>query len=75
MARGALSVGAAAYNRGSRAIRAAIDRERDTPAPCGGRYGNTPGKLAARCGRCGRLDYEANEGDRCTRMVIFRDFR
>lgn len=36
---------------------------------CNGRFRNGPGKLYARCDRCGHVDWEANEGDRCTREV------
>lgn len=32
---------------------------------CPGKMANTSGKRAARCALCGRLDYEANEGDVC----------
>lgn len=32
---------------------------------CNGKMENGPGKRFARCGRCRRIDYEANEGDRC----------
>jgi hypothetical protein len=59
-------MGAAAYNRGSRAIRARFDRElaaKRTRVRCPGRMGHeTP---HARCGVCHCLAYELNEGDRC----------
>jgi hypothetical protein len=32
---------------------------------CGGTFDNTPGKVAVRCRRCGRVCYEKNEGDIC----------
>lgn len=65
-------MGAAAYNRGSRAIRAQLDRERMPEGRyCGGVYDNGPGKRYARCRRCRAIDYEANEGDRCGRLLVF----
>lgn len=32
---------------------------------CSGKMVNGPGKEFARCSKCGRVDYEAYEGDRC----------
>lgn len=32
---------------------------------CHGRFANLAGKRAAYCLACKRVDYEANEGDRC----------
>lgn len=61
-------MGAAAYNRGSRAIREQIDRELREKRKlryCPGTFYNGPGKRFARCDTCKRVDYEANEGDRC----------
>lgn len=59
-------MGVAAYNRGSRVIRERIDREASARRElCGGKYQNGPDKRHARCDRCGRIDYEANEGDPC----------
>lgn len=52
----------------ARARVALAARLREAP-DCGGTFYNTQGKRAARCDRCGGLDYEANEGDRCTRRV------
>ena len=37
--------------------------------PCKGTYYNGPGKRYARCRVCGHIDWEANEGDRCRRLV------
>lgn len=34
---------------------------------CGGTYYNGPDKRYVRCNRCHRIDWEANEGDRCKR--------
>jgi hypothetical protein len=68
-------MGAAAYNRGSKAISAQIDRElKSHNRPCNGVMYNGPNKRYARCSRCGRIDYEQNEGDRC-RVVFIRDHR
>jgi hypothetical protein len=36
---------------------------------CRGKMENGPGKAYAKCGLCGALDYEANEGDTCRRRV------
>lgn len=68
----ALTMGAAAYNRGSRAIRNQIDRElaASRRTPCPGLFRNGPGKRYARCSHCGRVDYEANEGDRCRAVLV-----
>lgn len=33
--------------------------------PCNGTLRNGPGKRFVRCDRCGAIDYERNEGDRC----------
>ena len=40
-----------------------------TDLPCPGHYLNGPEKRYARCSMCGHLDYESNEGDRCTNVV------
>ena len=64
--------GAAAYNRGSRAIRAQIDRElaeRRVGRYCTGTMYNGPGKRYVRCAKCRVVDYEKNEGDRCGRLI------
>ena len=66
-------MGAAAYNRASRVIRERIDGEpRVRSERCGGRFMNGPEKRYARCSRCRSLDYEANEGDRCVRIIEVR---
>lgn len=58
-------MGAAAYRRGSRAIRAQIDRELEARRRvCGGTFRNGPAKKYVRCDRCSAVDYERNEGDR-----------
>lgn len=65
-------MGTAAYNRGSRAISAQIDREladKRRRVICNGTFYNGPGKRFARCDKCKRIDYEANEGDRCRRAI------
>jgi len=67
-------MGIAAYNRGSRVLRNALDREAQDRrtvrmVPCGGRMSNGPSKRYGRCLICGAIDYEAYEGDRCRRMV------
>lgn len=36
---------------------------------CNGTYRNGPGKRYARCWKCGHVDWEANEGDRCRRLI------
>jgi hypothetical protein len=64
-------MGAAAYNRGSRAIRAQIDRDlaaRRTETLCPGKMRNGPEKKYTRCDLCSAIDYEKNEGDRCGRV-------
>jgi len=65
-------VSIAAYNRGSRAIRESIDRREGKVKVgryCGGAMGNGPGKDFVRCNRCGNIDYEKYEGDRCGRII------
>lgn len=65
-------MGAAAYNRGSRAVRERIDREqrgKRVRTICGGTYYNGPDKAYGRCDRCKAVDYEKYEGDKCTREV------
>ena len=65
-------MGAAAYNRGSRAISEQIDREfrsRSRLIRCKGRMRNGPGKRYARCESCGEIDWELNEGDPCRQFV------
>ena len=65
-------MGVAAYNRGSRAISEAINREQRTKRTkirCSGKMRNGPEKRYARCDTCGRIDWEANEGDRCLEWV------
>lgn len=65
-------MGIAAYNRGSRTISTQIDRSltgRRTTERCGGKFFNGPGKRYVRCARCGSIDYEANEGDRCLKII------
>jgi hypothetical protein len=37
---------------------------------CGGRLENGPGKRYVRCVRCRRIDWEANEGDRCAFLIV-----
>lgn len=60
-------MGAAAYRRGSRAISRQIDRElAERRQICGGTYRPGPNKDYSRCDRCGRVDYEKYEGDKCT---------
>jgi hypothetical protein len=65
--------GVAAYNRGSRLISrqtdAAIAGRVKLGRYCMGKMYNGPGKRFARCGRCGHIDYEANEGDKCGRII------
>lgn len=58
-------MGAAAYNRGTRAIRAQFDREAEERRrrSCGGVFANGPGKRFVRCCSCGAVDYERSEGD------------
>jgi hypothetical protein len=64
-------MGVAAYNRGSRAISRALDRDaeelrekrRSGAVRCGGTFRNGPEKKYGRCDRCGRIDYEKYEGD------------
>jgi hypothetical protein len=68
---GEFVMGAAAYNRGSRAIRASFDRDARR-RPCPGTYRNGPNKDFARCSYCGRVDYEKYEGDRCTVTLVER---
>jgi hypothetical protein len=64
-------VGVAAYNRGSRVIRRELDATiMKRGRYCGGRFTNGPGKRYARCVRCRRIDYEANEGDRCSFLIV-----
>ena len=36
---------------------------------CGGTFYNGPEKRYVRCSRCEHVDYEKNEGDRCTGPV------
>jgi hypothetical protein len=36
---------------------------------CNGKMRNGPDKRYTRCTRCGQVDWEANEGDLCTREV------
>lgn len=63
--------GAAAYNRGSRAIRAQLDRERIRSGRyCTGTMIDGPNKAYGRCTRCGAIDYEKYEGDRCRRLIV-----
>lgn len=63
-------MGAAAYNRGSRLASRQIDAIRQTRSErCGGKFFNGPAKRFARCSRCASIDYEANEGDTCLRIV------
>jgi hypothetical protein len=60
-------MGAAAYRRGSRAISRQIDRElAERRQICGGTYRDGPNKNYSYCDRCGRIDYEKYEGDKCT---------
>lgn len=60
-------MGAAAYRRGSRAISRQIDRElAERRQICGGTYQDGPNKNYGYCDRCGRIDYEKYEGDKCT---------
>lgn len=60
-------MGAAAYRRGSRAISRQIDRElAERRQICGGTYRSGPDKAYGYCDRCGRIDYEKYEGDKCT---------
>jgi len=57
-----------AYNRATRVIRTRIDHElAERRRVCGGTYRNGPDKRFCRCDTCRRIDYEANEGDRCRR--------
>lgn len=64
-----------AYSRKSRAINAQIDRELAEKRNvrrirCDGRMRNGPEKRYARCIKCGAIDYELNEGDRCRAFVL-----
>jgi hypothetical protein len=65
--------GVAAYNRGSRLISrqtdAALAGRVKFGRYCGGKMYNGPGKRFTRCARCGSIDYEANEGDACERVI------
>lgn len=65
-------MGAAARRRGDVVLRrqsdAALART-ERSERCGGKYENGPGKAYSRCSRCASLDYEKNEGDRCTHIV------
>jgi hypothetical protein len=66
-------MGIAAYNRGSRAISAGIDREAARTRYgryCTGKMWNGPGKQYARCLKCGDIDYEKYEGDRCGKLIV-----
>lgn len=40
-----------------------------TELPCPGRYFNGPEKRFVRCGMCGKVDYESNEGEPCRSLV------
>lgn len=45
---------------------------------CGGKMYNGPGKKYTRCSKCGRIDWEKNEGDLCSRdipSVVFVVYR
>ena len=64
-------MGVAAYNRGSRVIRRQLDATIVKRGRlCGGRFENGLGKRYARCVRCRRIDWEANEGDRCSFLIV-----
>jgi len=60
-------MGAAAYNRGSAAIRRGLVRRRAAGLRevCRGVMENGPCKAYARCSTCRHVDHEADEGDRC----------
>ena len=69
-------MGAAAYNRGSKAIREQIDRELERKTirvRCKGIMRNGPEKRYARCRHCGAIDWELNEGDSCRAFVAAED--
>ena len=66
-------MGAAAQRRGDVVLRrqsdAALGRA-ERSERCGGKYVNGPDKAYSRCSRCGSLEYEKYEGDRCTHIVF-----
>jgi hypothetical protein len=69
-------MGHAAYNRGSMAISIQIDRELEEKRKarrvrCNGKMRNGPDKRYARCVKCGAIDYELYEGDKCRMFVSF----
>jgi hypothetical protein len=67
-------MGHAAYSRGSRAISTQIDRELEEKRKtrrvrCNGKIQNGPEKRFGRCTKCGAIDYELYEGDRCRAFI------